>query len=194
MIGMIPFRPPVSVGSPGGSTILDRIVQAIRKSFDSLTEAFLARPEPGLNGQVLILGPDGLPMWAGYSATTGEERAIQELVPSVQEADSLATATTHITEIDLAASRHYWVTATGTAFAPDESVLFSETLFIRVAVNHAGLATHLTPDTISHSYGSGFTFVSATSGGTLTLNFGNASGSTYTIQVIASLSSARTRV
>jgi len=190
---MVPFVPPVSVGSPGGSTILDRIVQTIRRSFESLNGAFLGRPDSGDGGQVLVLGADGLPAWSSATASFGLEQSIQEVVPSIQESDSLANGTTHITTISLQAMRHYWVTATATAWAPDQTVIFSETQFIRVSMNAAALATHLIPDTVSHTYGAGFSLAAATSGGDLTLGLSNSSGTTYAIQVIASLSSARVR-
>lgn len=191
---MVPFRPPVSVGSPGGSTILDRIVQGIRKSFDSLGKAFLAQPTPGTGGQILITGPDGLPVWSSTAGdTSGPEQVITDVLPFLQESVSVPTATTHTTTVALEASRHYWIKATATAFDPAQVVIFSETQLIRVSLNFAGLATHLVPDTVLHTYGAGLSLTAATSGGDLTLNVANASGFTYTVQLIAAFSSARTR-
>ena len=190
---MVPFRPPISAGSPGGSTIVDRIVQAVRKSFDSLKGAFVGRPDTGLPGQVLILGPDSRPLWAGYTASSVDERSIQELVPSVQEVTSLPTATSTVKTIPLTASRHYWITAIATAFAANEAVVFTSTLFIRMTLNLASVATHLTPDTTLHTSGAGFSFTAATSGSDLQLTVSNTSGSTRTVQLLVSFSSARTR-
>jgi len=173
---------------------LDRIILAVRRSFDSLTQAFVGRPETGDGGQVLVLGPDGETVWSGSAGFAGSgEGVVQELVPSVQESDLLANGTTHITTVALDAGHHYWVTATATAWAVDGTVIFSETQFIRVSVNAAALATHLIPDTVCHTYGAGFTLAAATSGGDISLNFSNASGTTYAIQVIASFSTARAR-
>jgi len=191
----VPFSPLVSAAQPGGSQILDRLMHATRRTFDSLDESYVALPEgEATEGWTLTTDDDGTTIWSRSVGSLSEpEKVVQELVPSLQVNLALANATSHQDIIRLDRSRHYWVTAAMTAFLVDETVAFTQTLLIRVVCDFSGVATHLAPDTVSHTYGAGFTFAATVSGSTLILTSSNASGSTEAVQVIASLSSARTR-
>jgi hypothetical protein len=165
----------------------------VKKTCDSLTDAFLARPEAdGTAGQILTLSSARVPAWASAvgDASSGE-RVTQELAPSVQLSYSLPTATSNVTRIGLDAGRHYWFTSIVTAYTPAMAVAFTQTTLNRVSVTTGGTASHLTPQTVLHSSGAGFSATGGVTGSTFTLTVSNTSGSTRTVQVIVTAGSAR---